>query len=95
MITAKQKMYVSTENIPRSAVMDTSIGVRQDHMVRMLRKVGVDGSLGSVHALLLLDDTVILATSREMCKKKLDVVCQFCSESGMVINENKNQILCN
>lgn len=59
-------------------------------MIRMLKRaVPTDGFLGSLHALLLMDDSVILATSREMCKKKLDIVCQFCKESGMEIIEKK------
>ena len=34
-------------------------------MMRMINTVGDDGFLKSLHTLLLMDDTVLLATSRE------------------------------
>ena len=103
MLRANRLMYRCTKNFLKSAIIDASIGVRQralsscllfviyvNHMVRMLKRiVPTDGFLGSLHSLLLMDDTVILALSRKMCEKKLSVVCQFCEESGMKVNENK------
>lgn len=76
MIHAIKWMYVCTQNILKSAAIDTSVDVRQeapsscllfiiyvDHKVRMLKTaVTTDGFLGSLHVLLLLVDTVILAT---------------------------------
>ena len=66
-----------------STKIDTSSGVRQgaptscllfttyvDKMVKMIKEsVRNDGFLGSLHVLLLMDDTVIMATSREKCLK--------------------------
>ena len=40
-----------------------------------------------------MDDAVILATSREMCLRKLSVLCQYCQEFGMIINEKKTKFL--
>ncbi len=106
MLTAIKTMYKCTKNILKStATIDASIGVRQeapsscllfllyiDQMVRMLKRaVQTDGFLGSLHTLLLMDDAVILTTSRDMCVKKLNVICNFCRKSGMVINENKTK----
>ncbi len=105
MLRANKLMYKYTKNVLKSAIIDASIGVRHgapssyllfviyvDHMVRMLKRiVPTDGFLGNLHSLLLMDDTVILATSREMCEKKLSVVCQFCKQSGMKINEKKSK----
>ena len=85
--------------------MSTSIGVRQgapsscllfviyiDHMIKMLKQaIQVDGFLGSLHCLLLMDDAVILATSREMCFRKLHIVLKYCDEYGMVLNEKKSK----
>lgn len=98
-------MYKSTKNILKSATINASIGVRQgapssclliviyiDHMVRMIKRaVGDDGFLGMLHVLLLMDDAVIVATSREMCLKKMEIVNEFCRESGMKINETKTK----
>merc|ERR1712121_627705 len=40
---------------------------------------------------MLMDDTVIMATSREKCLKKLEAVLNFCEEFGMAINEKKTK----
>ena len=94
-----------TKNILKSAVIASSIGVRQgaptscllfvlymDKLVKMLKeRVALDGYLGSLHALLMMDDTVILATSRSMCIKKLEILMEYCLEYGMVVNEKKTK----
>lgn len=83
MLKAIQAMYTCTKHILKSAVISASIGVRQDaptscilfilyidKLVHMLREaVASDGFLGALNVLLLMDDAVILATSREMCIK--------------------------
>lgn len=45
------------------------------------RTIASDEFLGSLHTLLMMDDVVILSTSREMCLKKIEVVCRICRES--------------
>ena len=42
---------------------------------------------------MLMDDTVILATSRDQLRKKLHILNEFCQESGMVINEDKTKFM--
>ena len=105
MLRAIKAMYKCTKNILKSATVEASIGVRQgtpsscllfilyiDKMVKMVKGVvGTDGFLGNLHMLLLVDDAVVVATSREMCIKKFRVICNFCTHSGMVINENKTK----
>ena len=76
--------------------MQTAIGVRQgaasscllfiiflDVMVEMINLSENDGSLKSFHSLLLMDDTVFLAASRQKWIKKFQIVQQFCKEYGM------------
>ena len=106
MLQAIRAMYTCTKNILRSAIKDATVGVRQgspsscllfmiyiDHIVRMLKRMIVtDGILGSFHILWLMDDAVMLAASRQICLRKLDVVNEFCTESGMVVNKKKNVI---
>ena len=41
----------------------------------------------------LMDDTVILATSRNKCIEKAKILVQFCNNSGMIINENKTKFM--
>ena len=42
---------------------------------------------------MLMDDTVILATSRAMFKKKLKILEKYCEEYGMVINADKTKFM--
>ena len=46
-----------------------------------------------LHLLVLMDDTVIIATSHEDLCKKLDILAKWCDQSGMVINEEKTQYM--
>ena len=86
-------------------MIDATTGVRQgapsscllfimyiDVMVKMIKgSFANDGFLGVLHALLLMDDTVLLATSREKCESKFRVVTQYCKEFGMLINVKKTK----
>lgn len=105
MLLAIQGMYKCTRNILKSALIESSIGVRQgaptscllfviyiDKMIKMLKeRIGNDGYLGSLHAMLLMDDTVLIATSRDMCIRKLEILLDYCSEYGMSVNVKKTK----
>ena len=68
--------------------------IYMDQLVRMLRRsVEPDEFIGALHTLLLMDDMVILATSRDTCLRKLNVVLDYCREYGMVLNEKKTKIM--
>ena len=41
----------------------------------------------------MMDDTVILATSRDKCIRKFEVLLEFCREYGMKINASKTKFL--
>ena len=83
--------------------MTASLGVRQgsptscflfivfmNELVRMLKeRCTPNGFLGWLHALVMMDDTVLLSTSREGMMYKVKVLKAFCEEHGMVINEGK------
>ena len=78
MLLAIQAMYKCTKQLLKTAAVTTTIGVRQgaptrcllfiiyiDRFVNMLKNaVTADEFLGGLHVLLLMDDAVILATSR-------------------------------
>ena len=105
MLKAIYSMYKCTKNVLKTAVIGASIGVRQgtpsscllfviyiDEMVKLIKNaIANDGFLGFFHALLLMDDTVILATSRERCVAKFRIVLQYCNEYGMSINANNTK----
>ena len=52
-----------------------------------------DGFLLWLHLLALMDDTVLLATSRANLVKKVQLLVQFCKKYGMVINEKKTNLM--
>lgn len=53
-------------------------------VTRMIyHSVSTDGFLEILHTLLLMDDMVTLAVSKEMCLRKLSVL-NYCQEYGMV-----------
>ena len=105
MLKAIQAMYSCTKNVLRSAIINANIGVRQgapsscllfviyiDEMIKMMRNsIAEDGFLGGLHALLLMDDTVIMATNRSSCEAKLKIVLKYCEDFGMSINVKKTK----
>ena len=103
MLLAIITLYKSTQFVLKSAIFIANQGVRQgastsitlfilymDRMVRLIKSVVErDGFLGTLHALVLMDDTVILSCSRDVCIKKMTKVFEFCSEFGMDVNISK------
>jgi len=83
MLIALMNMNKNTYNVLNSIKISTSSGVRQgaptscllftkyvDKMVKMIKdSVQGDGFLGRLHFLMVMDDTVIMETSREKCLK--------------------------
>ena len=65
-----------------------------DRMTRMIKtKCTDDGFLKNLHILLLMDDTVLLSTTREGLIKKFEIVCEFCTRYGMKINKKKTKFM--
>lgn len=74
----------------KSAIIQSSTGVRQvapttclpftlyiGHKVKMLKnEIAADDFLGRLHALLLINDAVIMATSRQMCERNMNIMLQ-------------------
>ena len=57
-------------------------------------QLGPDDWLGNLHTLLLMDDTVLLATSRQQMSIKLATLKRTADAIGMTINESKSQFIC-
>ena len=82
-LSAIVAMHKCTKNILRTATMMANIGVRQgastscllftiyiNKLVTIIKdRIENDGFLGGIHCMLLMDDTVLLSTCREMCIK--------------------------
>ena len=46
-----------------------------------------------VHALMLMDDTVLLASSKEKIIEKFKVLMNCCEKYGMIVNELKTKLM--
>ena len=107
MIGALIAMYTNTTNILGSTVITSTIGVRQgsptscylfvifvDVLILLIKsKCTPEPILGWLHCLMLMDDTVILATSREKMSEKLKLLDKYCDTSGMRLNESKTKLM--
>lgn len=105
MFGAIRAVYECARSVLRSAAVIVPVGVRHgappccllcvvymDQLVRMMkRETGIDDFTGPLHALVLMNDAVLvlIATSREMCLRKLDVAVRYCEEFVMVLNEKE------
>ena len=107
MLYALVYMYSSTYSIIGSSVVTATIGVRQgsplsgflfivfmNGLIRLLKsRCPHDGWLKWLHSLLLMDDAIILATSRESFLHKLEVLHEYCESHGMLVNETKTKFM--
>ena len=107
MLYALASMYMVTKFVLGTTVISATLGVKQgspsscflfilfvDEFVRMLKDTTPnDGMLQWLHLLVLMDDTVIMATSREKLIQKLNILVQWCNRSGMMINEEKTKFM--
>ena len=107
MLCALISMYKITNSIMGMAVISAIVGVRQgsptscflfvmyvNDLIRNLKeKCAPDGFLKCLHVLMLMDDTVILATSRERLIDKLNILNDFCDTYGMIMNESKTKFM--
>ena len=103
MLSAIAAMYSVTQSVIGTAIVSTVIGVRQgsptscflfivyvNDLVKLIKNTcEPDGFLSWLHLLILMDDTVLLATSRENMIKKVKLLTEFCDKYGMVVNEKK------
>ena len=105
-IAVLARIYSNVKLIFKTVIILCSIGVRQgaatsvllfiiflDRMVKMIKDIENDDFLKSNHALLLMDDTVLFASSRERLVEKLRIVQKFCYMYGMSINVKKTQFM--
>ena len=62
-------------------------------MVLMIKVLGNDSFLGDLHLMVLMDDTVLLGSTRELIIKKFEVLMKFCEQYGMIVNDLKTNLL--
>lgn len=105
MLAALVAMYSITESVIGGAIITATLGVRQgsptscllfiifmNDFIRLVKQRCLpDGFLGWLHTLVLMDDTVLLSTSREGMIDKVKLMQSFCSGHGMIVNEAKTK----
>ncbi len=105
MLCTLMAIYSITESCIGSAIILITLGVRQgsptscllfiifvDDLIRIIKEgCGHDGFLKWLHILVLMDDTVLLATTRNNMIKKISLLQNYCHEYGMVINQSKTK----
>ncbi len=98
-------MYSVTESVIGTAVFATTLGVRQgsptscllfviyvNDLIKLVKEnCEDDGFLKWLHILILMDDTVLLSTSRGRMIRKLSLMKRFCEEYGMKVNASKTK----
>jgi hypothetical protein len=100
-------LYSCTQFVLKSAIINFNSGVLQgascscllftiylDRMIKMINsKFPEDEYLGKLNVLLLMDDTVILASSKTKLCEKFKVMLNFCDAFGMVVNQKKTKFM--
>ncbi len=98
-------IYAHTESLLGTATILMTVGVRQgsptscllfvvfvDDLIRMIRaRCGMDGFLLWLHAPVLMDDTMLLATTKCNMVRKIALLQDYCHEYGMRINQGKTK----
>ena len=107
MLFAIATMYMVTKSVLGTTVITAMMGVRQgsptscflfivfvNTLIKMLKdRCPHDGFLKFLHVLMLMDDTVILATSRNSLEAKLGILSEFCVSHGMIMNSSKTKFM--
>ena len=105
MLCAIVAMYTVTQSWIGTALVLITLGVRQgsptscllfiilvDDLIRLIKNgCDHDGFLQWLHVLVLMDDTVLLSTTRRNMEVKLTLLQNYCNDYGMLINQSKTK----
>ena len=107
MMKILEAIYKNTKFLFETVIILANLGVKQgssascilfiiyvDRMIKMVKTAFQDdGFLGTLHMLMLMDDTVLFATSKEKLIEKFQKCQDYCKEFGMSINQKKTQFM--
>jgi hypothetical protein len=96
-----------TQQIINTSKFGTTVGIRQggatscslftmyiNDTIRAINQVGHDGYLQDLHCLLLMDDTIVFATSRQKLRTKLGLLKSATDVLNMKIHTSKSLFMC-
>ena len=105
MLEILKAIYRNTRFLFKMVAILSNMGVKQgssassllftiyvDKMIRMVKAYEDDGFLGALHILMLMDDTILFASTKENLVKKFQICQDYCKDYGMSIKRNKNEI---
>ena len=107
MLAAIIAMYQYTNSEIGTAVIAATVGVRQGSptscllfiifvnvMIKMIKQGSpLDGFLSWLHVLVMMDDTVLLATTKEGILNKIKILYDYCDSHGMTVNNSKTMFM--
>ena len=107
MLLALAAMYKCTSSLLGTALIAATVGVRQgsptscilfmlyvNDMIQMIKqRCPLEGFLTWLHILVMMDDTVLLSTTRKGMNQKIEILHEFCNTHGMVINSSKTKFM--
>lgn len=105
MLSAVIAIYAHTESLLGTVTILMTVGVRQgsptscllfvvfvDDLLRMIKaRCGMDVFLQWLHTLVLMNDTILLATTKCNMVRKLASLQGYCEEYGMIITQIKTK----
>ena len=92
--TIGSEKFKSTAGIKQGSAISCSLFTFYlDHTIRAVRQYGNDAFLQDTHLLLLMDDTVLLASSRAAMEQKLRLLLDSSKEIGMIIHPVKSKYI--
>lgn len=100
-------MYAVTKKTVGAIVVAVTLGVHQgsptlcllfiifvnDHIKMLNEGVEIDGFVSWLRILVVMDDTVLIATTRENIARKQRILRQYCNEYGMRDNNTTTKYL--
>ena len=109
MLGALTAMYRETESLVGTALFTATLGVRQvsltacllvifyiDELLKIIKERCMPGEfLDWLHILVLMDDTVLLSTSRVNLIRKVEILGEFCRYYGMIVHYDKTKFFFN
>ncbi len=103
-LSAVARSITVTRNVLGDCYFDATAGVRQggstscslftfyiNVTIQKIAEFGIDGFLGTLHCLLLMDDTVILASSRDAMNRKLLLLMEATKQTDMSVHPTKSK----
>ena len=64
-----------------------------DPLIKAIKSCDADGWLGDLSCLMFMDDTTLLATSRQAMAEKLQKLIEYCRSYGMSVNTKKTKYM--